>query len=223
MRTGSPGGLHERAFAATFAIARSSRAASAATRGSDSGTSTSMPRPPSGRLASAFGTTSSRPIGRRSMATEPVWIRLMSSRLPTRLFRRSASSSIVARNSPVSCAFHGTSGCRRLLTEALIEASGVRRSCETAARMAVRSSFTSTSSAAPAASARARASRSTSTLTVAATMTNTTIARRFSAWSIARVCSGGVKNQFSSNAAARPVTMAGHSPPTVATATTNVR
>ncbi len=38
-----------------------------------------------------------------------------------------------------------TSSCRRLLTAALIDASGVRRSCETAARIAARRSLTSAS------------------------------------------------------------------------------
>ncbi len=104
----------------TFAIARSSRAASTSTRGSDSGTSTSIARPPSGRLASARGTTSSRPTLARTRLRAPVWIRLMSRRLPTRLPRRSVSSSIVARNSAVSSGFHVTSSWRRLLTAALM-------------------------------------------------------------------------------------------------------
>ena len=67
----------------------------------------------------------------------------MSRRLPTRLLSRSASSSIAARNSLVSSSVQCTSSWRRLLTAALIDASGVRRSWETAARMAVRNSLTS--------------------------------------------------------------------------------
>ena len=76
----------------------------------------------------------------------------MSSRLPTSELSRSVSSSIVARNSATSSAFHVTSSWRRLLTAALTDASGVRRSWETAARIAARRSLTSTSSAASSAS-----------------------------------------------------------------------
>ena len=100
-----------------------------------------MPRPPSDRLASALGTTSSRPTRGEPGGGDPVWIRLASSRLPTSVLSRSVSSSIVARNSAVSSAVHATSSWRRLLTAALTDASGVRRSWETAARIAVRSSL----------------------------------------------------------------------------------
>ena len=55
----------------------------------------------------------------RTRFSAPLWIRLMSSRLPTRTLRRSVSSSIVARNSPVSSSVHATSCCRRLLTDGL--------------------------------------------------------------------------------------------------------
>ena len=66
----------------------------------------------------------------------------------TSVLSRSDSSSIVARNSVDLLGVPRTSCWRRLLTAALIEASGVRRSWETAARIAVRSSLTSASSAA---------------------------------------------------------------------------
>ena len=75
----------------------------------------------------------------------PVWSRLMSSRLPIRWLSRSAPSSIVSSNSWVASGPKSTSCCSRLLTEALIDDSGVRRSCDTAASNAVRSSFASSS------------------------------------------------------------------------------
>ena len=52
----------------------------------------------------------------------------MSSRLPIRASSRSAFCSIVASRSAWSAADHATSVCRKLLTLALIDASGVRRS-----------------------------------------------------------------------------------------------
>ena len=65
----------------------------------------------------------------------------MSSRLPTSAFRRSVSSAIVSRNSRRASGVQSTSSWSRLVTDALIPASGVRRSCETAERIAARSSF----------------------------------------------------------------------------------
>ena len=91
----------------------------------------------------------------------------MSSRFPTSELRRSLSSSIVSRNSRVASGVQSTSRCSRLVTDALIDASGVRRSCDTAASSAVRSSFASASPAAAATSARSRR-RSTATCTCAA-------------------------------------------------------
>ena len=52
----------------------------------------------------------------------------MSSRLPTRRLSRSVSSSMVRRNSFVAAGVQATSRCMRLVTDALIDASGVRRS-----------------------------------------------------------------------------------------------
>ena len=177
MRTGPSEPPYDRALDAMFAIARSRSAASTSTRGSVSGTSTSMPRPWSLMLASAFGTTSSSPTTWWTRRRLPVWILLASSRLPTRELSRSVSSSIVARNSATSSAFHVTSSWRRLLTAALTDASGVRRSWETAARIAARRSLTSTSSAASSASrfsARARTA-------TASCATNAASTRRLSA------------------------------------------
>jgi hypothetical protein len=64
-----------------------------------------------------------------------------SSRFPTSAFKRSVSSSIVSRNSRRASGVHWTSCWSRLVTEALIAEIGVRRSCETADRIAARSSF----------------------------------------------------------------------------------
>ena len=86
----------------------------------------------------------------------------MSSRFPTRLLSRSVSSSIVWRNSRCAAGVQSTSGCNMLVAAALIDASGVRRSCDTAARSAVRSSLASARPSAAAASARNRRRSTTS-------------------------------------------------------------
>ena len=139
-RTGLPGGLWLRALMITFASARSSSPGSASTRGCVSSTSTSTSR---GAGADARERCRDRPRRprRRSRLTSsaPVCSRLMSSRLPTSALRRSDSSSIVTRNSCRASGVHSTSSWRRLVTDALIPESGVRRSCETAERIAVRS------------------------------------------------------------------------------------
>ena len=69
---------------------------------------------------------------------------------------RSAFCSMVASRSASSASDHSTSVCRRLLTEALIEASGVRRSWLTAASSAVRIRLPSASASAWAAWVRSR-------------------------------------------------------------------
>ena len=68
-------------------------------------------------------------------------------------FSRSVSSSIVFRNSLRASGLHSMSSWRRLVTEALMAEIGVRRSWETADRMAARSSLAA--EAAPAASTSA--------------------------------------------------------------------
>ena len=70
----------------------------------------------------------------------------MSSKLPISWLSRSAPSSMVSSSSRVAVGVKSTSRCNRLLTDALIDESGVRRSCDTAARSAVRSSFASSRS-----------------------------------------------------------------------------
>ena len=75
----------------------------------------------------------------------------MSSRLPTSWLSRSVSSSMAARKSAVSRVRpRHVARARRLDTDALIEASGVRRSCDTALSSAVRSSLARSSAAASA-------------------------------------------------------------------------
>ena len=76
----------------------------------------------------------------------------MSRRFPTSELRRSASSSIVARNSPRSASLHEMSVWRRLETAALIDESGVRRSWDTALRMVDRNWLSDAARAATAAS-----------------------------------------------------------------------
>jgi hypothetical protein len=72
-------------------------------------------------------------------------MRDMSSRLSTSRVSRSASASMVTRNSRRCAWSHSTSGSSRLEADALIAASGVRRSWETELSRAVRSRSVSTS------------------------------------------------------------------------------
>ncbi len=65
----------------------------------------------------------------------------MSSRLAMKRFRRSDSSSMVSRKRRWSDAGHTTSSWRRLVTDAWIADSGLRRSWDTARRRAVRRSL----------------------------------------------------------------------------------
>ena len=115
------------------------------------------PAPASLSPASAAGMTSSSATARITSCSAPVCSRLMSSRLPTRWLSRSVPSSMVSSSSRVAPGVKSTSRCSRLLTDALIDESGVRRSCDTAASSAVRSSFASSRSPPRAASARKRA------------------------------------------------------------------
>ena len=80
----------------------------------------------------------------------------MSSRFPTRLLSRSASTSIVSRRARACSSVNETSAESRLDDEALIDASGVRRSWLTAASSAVRSSLPCMRASAAAASACSR-------------------------------------------------------------------
>ena len=89
-----------------------------------------------GGRAEAGDARRARPPRRRSAArrrcSADACSRLMSSRLPTMSASRSVSSSIVASNSSTASGDHSTSRWRRLEIDALIDASGVRRSCDTA-------------------------------------------------------------------------------------------
>ena len=81
----------------------------------------------------------------------------MSSRFRTSTVRRSVSCSMVARNSSICAGDHVTSRWRRLDADALMPASGVRRSCDTAWSSAERSSSVrARRSARPASAARWR-------------------------------------------------------------------
>ena len=110
-------------------------------------------------FAKAAPTISSRPTGCMSRLSPPVWSRLMSRRLPTSLLSLSVSASIVSRNSVAVSFGHSTSVCSKLVTDALIDDNGVRRSCETAASSAARRSFDRRGSASPPSRAARRARR----------------------------------------------------------------
>ena len=133
---GRRAGVYFRAFSQMLASTRSSSPASASTSSSGS-TSTSIRSPP-GSGAMLVRTASARPTSRRTTRTEPVLIRLMSSRLVTSAVSRSVDSSMVASSSASSSGDQVTSVLRRLSTDTFTAASGLRRSWETAASRAVR-------------------------------------------------------------------------------------
>src|SRR5690348_8894231 len=155
-RGGVPAGAYRSALPARLAITRSSSPGSASTSGSSSEISTVISRPASPRSSSARAVISARPAGRGNTDSAPAWSRLRSSRLSTSRVSRSSDSSAVASSSAWSSAPHRTSVERRLVTAALAEASGVRRSWLTAASSAVRIRSASAIGRAAAASAASR-------------------------------------------------------------------
>ncbi len=124
--------------------------------GRSSGRSTTTGRP-SGRRRRAPGPRPRRArSGRSSTASAPACSRLMSSRLSTSAASRSSDSSAVSSSSSRSSVDHSTSRLSRLVTAALADASGVRRSWLTAASSAVRIRSASASGAACAAVSASR-------------------------------------------------------------------
>ena len=111
------------------------------TSGSVSDTSTTTLAAGGPRCPSAAATTSSSAVGRRTIWIAPACRRLMSSRLPMTRSSRSAAPSMLASNAARSVSENATDGSSSPETEALIDDSGVRRSCETARSSAVRSSL----------------------------------------------------------------------------------
>ena len=90
------------------------------------------------RLSTAAGTTSSSGVGASAGCTTPAWIRLMSRRLPTSAVSRSVSVvDRLRRTRRRRRSDQSTSRWRGSMHDALIEASGVRRSCETACSSAL--------------------------------------------------------------------------------------
>ena len=155
MTGGRPGGECAIALANRLASTRSSSPGSVRTSGSSSGTTR---RTFSELSAScrASGATSSMEAGRRNGSGSRCVSLLMSSRLPIRSFSRSADSSIVASSAASSAGASCTPVWRSVLTLALMEASGVRRSWLTAASSAVRIRLPSASASAWAAWVRSR-------------------------------------------------------------------
>src|SRR4051794_24173205 len=157
---GTSGGLNRRALTTRLASARSSSAGSATTSGTSSGTRMATARAGGPIVSTADGTTSATSMGCRSRASAPAWSRLMSRRFSTRPRSRSSDSSAVASSSARSSSSKWTSALRRLLTAAVADASGVRRSWLTALSSAVRSRSTSASAPAVSAWAASRSCRS---------------------------------------------------------------
>ena len=151
----------------------------------------------------------------------------MSSRFSISAVSLSRDSSAVATSSSRSASTRSRSTLRSVETAALAAASGVRRSWPTAARSAVRVRSTWASAAASAAARAAscvrRAARSTAELTRTATVTKTTRVTTLFGSVTPSVCSGGVKNQFSSIEPTTAETTAGPRPPTRATTTLTSR
>ncbi len=137
-------------------MTRSRMAGSTRTSGSESGMSTVTLAAGTPMSSSARATISSSPAGRGNTDSAPACSRLMSSRLSTRWASRSSDSSAVASSSSRSSSPHCTSSERRLVTAALAEASGVRRSWLTAASSAVRIRSASAMGRAASASAASR-------------------------------------------------------------------
>ena len=102
--------------------------------------------------------------------------RLMSSRFPTSPSSRSVSASIVWRNASRSSRDQSISSPSRDVTDALIPASGVRRSCDTAERIASRRSLTRSRSS----TSEASASSSSMRIDPASSLTNASRSRRSS-------------------------------------------
>ena len=109
------------------------------TAGKVAGTSTATCSVGPAMEPSVAATTSSTSVGWRLALSAPAWMRLMSRRFPTRWLSRSAAESIVCANAWTCTVSHLTSVWSRLVAEALMDASGVRRSWLTACRRAVRS------------------------------------------------------------------------------------
>ena len=155
-RTRPGGGWWRRAFSTTLPSTRSSRPGSAMTTRA-AGSRLQSTRSGSVTAATAAGTTSPRSTGRGEATSAPACSRDMSSRLPMRASSRSAESSMAASSSASSSGEKVTSDERRLPIAALMPASGVRRSCETADSSAVRAELSRASAAAsPAACCSAR-------------------------------------------------------------------
>ena len=94
-----------------FATARSRSPASALTRGSVSGTSSTTRPARSAQPACTRHDLVEADLAAEPGCTAPVCSRLMSSRLPTSALSRSVSSSIVSRNSPCVGRVQSTSRC----------------------------------------------------------------------------------------------------------------
>ena len=162
-RTRAPSALNVIALSTTLAIARSSSAGSARTSGSDSGTSTSTIAPRWPRLEHGGEDDllwrRRRPRRLDHAGLHPAHVeQVADQRRSADRFRRrswstnSAVSSLGPRDVAVAC---------RLVAHALIDASGVRRSCDTACSRAPRSSLASARACARPASTRSRPCSST--------------------------------------------------------------
>ncbi|OLT53413.1 hypothetical protein BJF88_11640 [Cellulosimicrobium sp. CUA-896] len=151
-------GENRTALATTFATTRSSRPASVRTSGRSSGrTRSTCPAPDGSTTESTAGqTTSSSETARSDGTTPPVCRRDRSSRLSMSCSSRPVAVATVSTSASSSAGARTTPGARKPSTAVRIAASGVRRSCETAARSAVRVASASARTAARDACSRRR-------------------------------------------------------------------
>ena len=155
MRTGCSSGDQASALDTTLATARSSRAGSASTRGTVSGTSTSSCRPLTLSPLNAAATMSSRATAAQLQlqraALQPAHVEEVGDDAVETIGGRVDGGRAGRRGRPPTTPRRCWS---RLVTAALIDASGVRRSWDTACSRARRSASVSTSASASSASSR---------------------------------------------------------------------
>ena len=123
-------------FARTWLMRTGSRCKSGRSGGASTATRPGATMPPNDARASSTISSKTTVVGRTSR--EPASMRVMSRRLVTSRASRSDCSSMSSRSSARSSGPRRASTWRRLDTAVLMEASGVRRSCEAAPMRALR-------------------------------------------------------------------------------------
>ena len=150
--------------------------------------------------ATTVCTSSSTAAGSRAGSSAPARIFARSIRLPTTRFSRSVSSSTVVSSSRCCAASWTAASESRLVTDALIDASGVRRSCVTLENSAARSWLVSASSCAP----RTRTSRRARSIARAACFA---VASRSACSVVVNACAPGPRTARTIPSGVSPIVM----------------